>query len=135
MVGRVMGQKAASKLILISGVFFATYVLLPTKVDAVEAIARCSITGVVGTGQGDSLEEARDAAVQNCIYKGGIPGCCHWTNISSTVCSALAVNNSGEEFEAEGSSRDAAIGKAYRLCNAAGKPGCKVEAATLTCTQ
>jgi len=40
------------------------------------ATARCTRTGVVGTGTGSTERDARVVAIEDCIDRGGIEGCC-----------------------------------------------------------
>jgi hypothetical protein len=50
------------------------------QVDAAEhnvkAWAHCPMTHVTGHGQGATFTVAVDAAIKDCLAKGGMPGCC-----------------------------------------------------------
>ena len=40
------------------------------------ASAHCPLTHVTGYGEGPTLDDAVDAAIANCIAKGGVEECC-----------------------------------------------------------
>jgi TIR domain len=40
------------------------------------AVARCIRTGVIGKGTGSTRAEASKDAIEDCIDRGGVPGCC-----------------------------------------------------------
>ena len=49
----------------------------PIPRGSYSAIARCSLTGAVGrSSDEDTPREALEAAVEDCIDRGGVPGCC-----------------------------------------------------------
>jgi hypothetical protein len=38
--------------------------------------SHCPITGATGIGRGTTLGQARTAAIEACVSKGGVPVCC-----------------------------------------------------------
>jgi hypothetical protein len=61
----------------------------------IAALAQCSMRGVPGSGIGSSESEAATNAVNNCVNRGGVPGCCHviaTTEQVGTPCIAFAQN-------------------------------------------
>lgn len=123
----------ASNSALMWAVLSVTLIPIPSQLHAAQAIALCLDMRKFGVGNGDSMQEAGLNAKQNCVYNGGTSSCCHLLTVTEIECTAVALNDDGAPFVAGGASRDEAIGKAYRLCQAEKKPGCKVMVATRNC--
>jgi hypothetical protein len=74
------------------------------------AVAQCSRTQIAGAGTGSTEQQAEGNAVQNCVDRGGIPGCCHPWAVSrpGVPCVAFAQGNGRVNVGGGGSEADAA---------------------------
>jgi hypothetical protein len=84
---------------------------------ASSGIAFCVQTGKVGMATGHGSEgEAEQAAIDNCVERGGLPNCC--TNqiiTTSTGCIAIARGNNSFAF-GRGATPAEAVGNAVIEC-------------------
>lgn len=99
-------------------VIVAAMIALVGPANAVGAISYCPMTGMAGmSSHFDSVGEAENAAIDDCISNGGVPECCQ-RHVEATDNGCVAVAR-GPDFRfafGNGESAEFAIGSAIRRC-------------------
>jgi hypothetical protein len=74
------------------------------------SVAQCSATEIAGARTGETDRQAMKNAVDNCVARGGIPGCCHPWAVSrpGVPCVAFAQGNGKHSVGSGQNENDAA---------------------------